>query len=262
MKATKRTTRWLLIALLFGFLAVTGLTLAHRHGVRTLAKVNDTALPTHTNVAQRPLAALIAPTGGNLIPPPAGTPGRMIGTYSNSHAPSPGGRSGLPSNAATAIGTAWSNEAADPAERPVGATQPTGRTVTPNNGHPQPAGAGDFAYDGYAPLDCELPAGCGVTPGTGHVGRQPSGTSAGLPSVHDSQGSDSGDDGSGPQTHDGGPHTTDTGQVSDAPGQNSGPGSKPVAAAPELDPATLAGAVTLLLGSLAVLRGRRARAAC
>ena len=49
------------------------------------------------------------------------------------------------------------------------------------------------------------------------------------------------------------------GQGSDPPSPGSDPAT--VASAPELDPATLGAAVTLLLGSLAVLRSRRARAA-
>jgi hypothetical protein len=91
-----------------------------------------------------------------------------------------------------------------------------------------------------------------------------------VPSLHNSQGSNSSDDSGSqgtdgtPQGNDGTPQSNDTGQVADPPGQKSDVliSKPPVASAPELDPATLAAAVTLLLGSLAVLRGRRARARC
>jgi hypothetical protein len=262
MKARTRTTRWLTVALLFGFLAAVGLTLARHHFVRTLA-AHVTAPPTHAAVQPPDVTLVPATHPGHSGAAPAGTRHYRVAldTYSNSQAPAARGHSDPQSRAGTAGGTGRSSETAGPTGDPIGATQPrVNPLVVAETGSPPHAAAGDFAYNGYVPLDCELPAGCGVTAGTGHVSRQPWGTSAGVPSVHYSQGPNSGEDDSGSQTSDGDPLPNDNKPLTDPPGQNSGPGSTPVAAAPELAPATLAGAITLLLGSLAVLRGRRARA--
>jgi hypothetical protein len=67
----------------------------------------------------------------------------------------------------------------------------------------------------------------------------------------------SGSDAQSPPPNNDSPPANDSGQNplgSTPPNQQSDP---PPASAPELDAATLAGAVTLLLGALAILRGRR-----
>jgi hypothetical protein len=234
MKARNNKTRWLLIALLFGFLAVAGVTLTRHHGAPTIAKANDTTAPTHT-LLQQPVAALLAVIGGKHVPwAPAGA-GRddepVASTYSNNPQPRVTGHSGSPSSASNA----------DPAGGSSDGPQPqSNRPSTPANHLPQ-NGAGEFVQNGNAPLDCELPAGCGAGGGKpGSASHQRSGASGAVLFVHNSQGSSPPNDGSDPPTNDG--------------------SNPPVASAPELDPATLAGAVTLLLGSLAVLRSRRVRA--
>lgn len=243
MKARKKKTRWLLIALLFGFLAVAGLMLT-RH--QTIAMVTDLAAPEggpHLDAA--PLASIGAE---DVFTAPDGAPSHhegFGGVHSNNPPPHVTDHAGSPSHASTGIGVTPGGHAAGlPAGTSAG-TQPQGSPPHRGTGiAPQP-GAGEYAYNGFVPLDCELPAGCGAPGGnTGHGSRQPSGTSGVVPVAHNSQGSSPPNDGSDP------PASSDP----------SDPGSNPpLASAPELDPATLAGAVTLLLGALAVLRSRRVR---
>lgn len=234
MKARTKKIRWLLITLLFGLLAAAGLTLALRHGDRIFAEADGVAAPTHT-VVQQPHTALVAVTGAeDVLTAPAGA-GRhwvVYGPYSNSRATLAPGHSGSPSNTASSADTAGAGHTTPTGgDTTDGFQPPSNHPVTSNTGHLPPNGSGELAYNGYAPLDCELPAGCGATgAGTRYVSRQPSGTSGTVPSLRNWN-----DDANPPP---------------------SDPQPK-VITAPELDPATLAAAVTLLLGSLAVLRRRR-----
>lgn len=248
MKARTKKTRWLLIALLFGLLAAAGLTLTLRHGAPILAKATVAPGPVHT--ALQPNTALTASIGeGQTLTTPPGAHGHWaVDAYSDSQPPVANNHSG--SHSDTGAGTSSNSGSADSAADPIpGARPQSNHPATSDTGHlPQNGGAGDFAYNGNAPLDCELPAGCGNSAIISYVSRQPSGTSGVVPSLHNSQGSNTNNDSDNPQGN------NDPGQVTDPPGQGATP---PVASAPELDSATLAGAVTLLLGSLAILRGRR-----
>lgn len=244
MKARTRKTRWLLIALLFGLLAAAGLTFT-RHHARTFVAANVPPAP--RVVLPQPHAVLLASIGGkHTLWTPAGAlpdDGATAQAYSNNQQP-PQTHSGAPSNTSTATSAARSSAAAVSAGTSSTAAQPSNQPATAAGNLPQP-GAGEYAYNGYVPLDCELPAGCGAAQSTAIVSRQPSGTSGGTPGAHDS--------GSVPGDGSGNNDPPNNNQNSDPPSKT----DPPVAAAPELDPATLAGAVTLLLGSLAVLRSRR-----
>jgi hypothetical protein len=204
-------------------------------------------------VLPQPHAALLASIGGkHALGAPTGAhadDGLTVETHSNSQGPRLTRHSGAPANTSTTVATGWSHDAAGPAGSSGNPMQPPSNrpaASAPNN--PPQDGEDGFAYDSYSPLDCELPAGCGAPSGGGStLSRQPSGTSGGMPGVHNS-GSPS--DNTNPQSG----NTGDTGNTSDPPSPN-----LRVASAPELDPATLGGAVTLLFGSLAVLRSRRNR---
>lgn len=270
MKAATKKTRWLLIALLFGVLAAAGFTLAHHHGSRTVAKANDAAVPRHTLRPQTHAALLAAIGGKHSFRGPAGVRPELLDTnYSNTTQPRVTGHPNAPWNTATSNGTAGSY----PAAHAVGTTPaPSNRPATSGSQLPQDLADG-VAYN-YSPLDCELPAGCGAA-GASSLTRQPSGTSGGGLFVHNSTNNgstpdttnDTGTTGITGNTHNtgitGSPGNTgnagNTSKTSD-PADPSNPGSNPVAAAPELDPGTLAAAVTLLFGGLAMLRSRRIRA--
>jgi len=249
MKARTRKTRWLLIALLFGLLATAGLTFTRHHGAATLAKASGATTP-HAVLPQPHAAPLVSIGGKHALGAPAGArfdDGLAVDTDSNSQGRGLTGHFGAPVNTSSTVAAGWSHDAAGPAGGSSIATQPPSRRPAASGpGNPPQDGADGFAYDSYAPLDCELPAGCGVPSGSA-FSRQPSGTSGGMPGVHNS-GSPS--DNTNPQTG----NTVDTGNTGGPPS-----GYLRVASAPELDPATLGGAVTLLLGSLAVLRSRRNR---
>ena len=255
MKARTKKTRWLLLALLFGLLAAAGLTLTRHHG-RTVVAATVAPTPPHA-VLPQPHAVLLAATGGKqTLWAAAGALRDEVvtahtHTYSNSRLPQQPGTSDTPSDTPNAVGAGASDEATGPTGNPA---KPSNTPATAADGHLPQGGAGELASNGYVPLDCELPAGCGVAGSPAIVSRQPSGTSGGLPGTHDSGSVPGGN------TNPGTP-----GQSNDLPNSNSNgdpPSNRdpPVAAAPELDPATLAGAVTLLLGSLALLRRRRVRA--
>ena len=242
MKARNNKSRWLLISLLFGLLAAAGLILTHHAHVRFVTTASQ-PVPAKRVIAQLH-AALLAATGrGRTLTAPVGTPRGhepVDSAASNDPQPLVTGHSDSPSNATTLPGVGSQTV-------PVGGTS----DGTPQSHQPATSAAGptapqdgQYAYNGYIPLDCGLPAGCGGV-NTAYVTRQPSLTAGTVPVAHNSQGSTPGSDG-----------PSDPGPGSDPPG----PGPNPsVAAAPELDPATLAGAITLLLGALAVLRGRRVR---
>lgn len=265
MKATTKKTRWLLIALLFGLLTAAGLMLIrHRHA--TVATTNEVTAPKHA-APQHPHATLLAFAGGRqtLTSPIDSAPIERHGHRFSREAPSPVENSNTPPNAAGArTRGAQTSAAPDPATGPVGGAAPEVSHPSSSDAKTPQPGAGDLAYNGgYAPLDCELPAGCGASASTVTMVRQPSGTSGGTPSPHNSQGSsqqlgDSGTQNTNP-TNDNPPPGNGVGdpqQHSDPPGQGSSP---PLASAPELDPATLAGAVTLLFGALAIVSARRRR---
>lgn len=242
MKARTRKIRWLLISLLFGLLAAAGLTLTLRHGVWIFAKAHVVA-PTPAAVEQleTPLVAANGAEHAFTAPDGAGRHWVAYSSYSDSQEPVAPGHSDAQSNTSSAAGTTSSGHSADAIGDAVGGTPPQdNHPVASNTDHPPPPAVGELPNGGYAALDCELPAGCGAPVGTTtYVTRQPSGTSGTVPSLHNSQ------DGTSPPTDDGNSPPSD-------------PPLKPsIIPAPELDPATLAAAVTLLLGSLAVLRSRR-----
>jgi nicotinate-nucleotide--dimethylbenzimidazole phosphoribosyltransferase len=259
MKARTKSTRWLLLTLLVGLMAAAGLALTWHHATPALAKANPLAPPAHTAV-KPPQAALVASTGT----PHGATPrfhGVATSSYSSSELPDPiKSRSDSHSDASTGnSGGGWGNHAAEQTDDSTGAPQPQIHPATADTRPVPLAGSGDYAYQGYAPLGCEVPAGCGAVGDTGYVTRQTSGTSGGLglPTVHNSQGPSSGDDDSTPPPNNSGPQNNDSGQNppgTGTPGQKSDP---PAVSAPELDAGTLGGAVTLLLGALAITRGRR-----
>lgn len=247
MKARIKTTRWLLISLLFGLLAAAGMILTHHSGVRFVTTASQPVSPKHI-VMQKLHAALLAATGGKLtLATPVGT--------SPHHGLIDRRNSGDPQSQVTDHSDASSNVAttsgAGPQIAPVsnsGNGTPAGNAPATSASSPTAQGdPGLYASNGYIPEECGLPAGCGGGGNASSVTHPPSLTVGNVPVAHNSQDSTPPNDG-----------PSDPGQGSDPPG--SGPNS-PVAAAPELDPATLGGAITLLLGSLAVLRGRRVRVA-
>lgn len=243
MKARNRKTRWLLVSLLFGFLAAMGMILTHHSRVGFVTTASQPVPPKQAMI-QRLHAALVAAIGGKqtLLSPAIGPPAHELAhsAYSNDPQPDTSGHSDSSSNATAMTG-------ASPQGMPVGGTDDGPQQTNPSatsSTDPTAPEDGRYVYSGYVPLECGLPAGCGVV-STGHASHPPSTTVGTVPVAHDSQGAN---------PPEGGPN--DPGQSSNPPG----PGSdSSVAAAPELDPATLAGAITLLLGSLAVLRGRRVR---
>lgn len=259
MKARTKSTRWLLLTLLFGLMAAAGLALTSHHGTPALARANAVAPPAHTAL-KPPTPVLVASTGTThrFTPHFYGVPASWysnseladaITSHSDAHSDAPAGSNG----------GGWGNHAAEQTDDSVGAPQSQSHPTTAGTNHVPPPGSGDFAYQGYAPVGCEVPAGCGAVGDTGYVTRQTSGTSGGLglPNVHDSQGPTSGNDDSSPPPNNNGPQNNDSGQNppgTGTPGQKSDP---PAVSAPELDGGTLGGAVTLLLGALAIMRGRR-----
>ena len=148
------------------------------------------------------------------------------------------GHSDTSSNAATTPGPGSQTAPVGGSGNGTPASNPSGSSPTPQDG------AAQYASNGYIPEECGLPAGCGGVSNTNYVTHPPSLTVGNVPVAHNSQGSTPPNDGPTP------------------PGRIRPPGpaaDTSVTAAPELDPETLAAAVTLLLGSLAVLSGRRVR---
>lgn len=247
MKARTIKTLWLPIALIFGLLTAAGLTLMHHRHIPMITAANYT-VPAHPLLGQAKTAVVASIPADDTTSAPAGD------GYSNSwkaaftdHSNGSSGTTSA-SNASGAAADAGSNNApgiVGGSSNATGSQSPP--ASKPASDHLAQNGAGEFVYNTYLPQGCELPAGCGGVSGSGSVSRQPAGTSGGTPFLRNS-GSDT-PGGSNPP-----PGNT---QNSDPPG--SGP-KNPPAAAPELDPAMLAGAVTLLLGSLAVLLNRRVRA--
>lgn len=252
MTARTKSTRWLLLTLLVGLLAAAGLALTYQHAKPTVAKVNAVVAPSHiappraTLVASTDKARRIAPhfhgivassySDGQLTDP--------ITNHSDSH-----------SDASSAGDAGWGSHSAAQTDDSSGGPPPQNHPAPTDTQHVPPAGSGEYAHQGYVPLGCEVPAGCGAVGETGYVTRQTTGTSGvlGLPAVHNSSGNDDSTpppDNGTPQNIDSGQNPPDTG----TPGQQSNP---PTVSAPELDAGTLAGALTLLLGALAILRGRR-----
>lgn len=255
MKARTKKTRWLLIALLVGFLAAAGLTFL-RHGPAITAQVGH-ATPAPAAL-QQPQTAPLASAGGRqplYVPTADGADeGSVSDAYSNIKPTPATAHPDTPAN--TAAGTSSNTPPAYSASTtPAQSSHPAASNTSQSPQKPADPANG-YAYNGYAPLDCELPAGCGVPGNAAYGSREISVTSGGVAVVHDSQDSNPQND-SGPPT--GGDPPPGNNQNSTPPGQPDPPATH-VASAPELDPATLAGAVTLLLGALAVLRGRRVRA--
>lgn len=224
MKARTKSTRWLLLILLVGLMAAAGLALTHHHANPTVAKLNAVVAPAH-----------IAPPETTLVAS-AGTPHRVTprfygiaaSSYSDGQLSDPiTNHSDSHSDASSGSGAAWGSHAAGQTDDSVGAPPPQNHPAPTDTHQVPPAGSGEYAYQGYAPLGCEVPAGCGAVGSTGYVTRQTTATSGGLglPAVHNTSGNDD--------------------------------STPPTVSAPELDAGALAGAVTLLLGALAILRGRR-----
>lgn len=231
-----------------------GFTLTRHHGAPTTANASTATAPKRT-VLQPPAILPAATTGKHTHRAHAGAylgPELAASANSNQSPTQPRviGHTDAPSSTSTGVG-----KGAGTGTQPQGNDHPatSGTNSLPHNG------AGEYAYAGYAPLDCELPAGCGaMSGGTSHGGRRPSGTSGALPFVHNSQGSSNTPGDPPPQTNSGtsSPPGNTPGQSSDPPGPGTNP---PVTPAPELDPATLVAAMSLLFGSLAVLLSRRVR---
>lgn len=271
MKARTRKTRWLLITLLLGFLAAAGVTFVlHQHPGRLLVSANGIVPPDDTPVQSTDTASsvFVGDEEPAQTPTTAGSDHYIArGKYSNSTQPDAANDSYTPSSTSGGANSAGTNQPTDSTSDSSGGTQPQTRgpsSTTDTTTPPQATGTGEYANGGYLPDGCGLPAGCG---GGGSEIVQSSGTSGGTPSLHNSQGSGPPTDNSDPQTDNSNPPTDNSdppGQGSGNPGQKSNPPSpgpdSSVAAAPELDPATLAGALTLLLGSLAIVRSRRVRA--
>lgn len=260
MKARTRKTPWLLITSLVGFLAAAGATFVlHQHPGRLLVSASG-IVPDDTPLLPADTAApAIADEQTAEIPADArGDHYVAAGTSSNNTQVNAADDSATPPSSSGGPDSTGTNRPVDTTVGSSVETQPqtnsssSSDTITP----PKAMGTGDYANGGYVPFDCGVPAGCG---GAGSGVIQSSATSGGPPSVRNSQGS-------GPQTDNSDPPTdnSDPTDQGSNPGQKSdptNPGSGPsVAAAPELDPATLAGALTLLLGSLAIVRSRQVRA--
>lgn len=271
MKARTRKTRWLLLTLLLGFLAAAGVTFAlHQHPVRFVVSTGGIVPADDTSLQQTDTTAPAAIGDDLPVQTPAPSDARgdgytVAGTYSSS-AETDAGKDSDPTPYGAAFYTVGLSAGAQ--------QQPNDPSSSGDATSPQKAGGGYFANNGAMAFDC------GGLPGCGAGG---SGINGGAYWSHHSQGS-----GSDPQTNNSGPTTNNPGHTTDGsdpgdpgagdPGQKSGPpgqGSNPPgsgtdpsdpgsghspAAAPELDPATLAGALTLLLGSLAIVVRRRVRA--
>lgn len=273
MKARTRKTRWLLITLLLGFLAAAGVTFVlHQHPGRLLVSANGIVPADDTSVQQTEATAPAA--FGDELParaPVSALPRGdhyIAGTYSNSAARGAG--SGMADDAGPLsipygdVASEGTNEPTDTTVGPGSGTQPKTHGSASSSDTIPPAGSGEYAYGGAGGFGCGLP-GCG---GGNSERIHTSGSSGGTPSSHDSQGSDPQNDNPHPPpsnstqtTDNSNPNDPGSGNPgTDSPGQSdpSSPGSgHSVAAAPELDPATLAGALTLLLGALAIVRSRR-----
>lgn len=265
MKAKTKKTRWLLLSLLFGLLAIAGLafTLRHHRAATTFAKTLDDAGPSHAAVPQSRSALpaalgeqrpLKVPTGLDLEREIAQT------LHSNTSVRAPRQLDSQANSSTVRVSSLH------PASYPAGRLDEKEPRSPPapssNTGREAQDGTGTLASSGYAPLDCELPAGCG---GIGFVSR-PAEPTAGPPLGDQQEGGAALNHNTGQQTSSDsgsqaglpGPSTPVGGETLDPKGQ--GLGSDPsVASAPELDPTTLAAAVTLLLGSLAVVVSRRVR---
>ena len=269
MKARTRKTRWLLITLLFGFLAVAGgLTLVlHRHPGNLLVNENGTLPSIGSPDDQSQTTAPISIADPQTLQAAAGVhPDGDVADdgHSNINQSDVTGYSGTQSiGFGGGSGTAGANYPAGTMVGSRGGAQaPVNHPSTSNPTQPADTGGGEFANSGTLPFGCGLPAGCGG--GGAAVIRQTSGTSGGTPSLHDSPGSSQQTDGSDPQPGNSSQQTGNpdpTGSDGNQQSAPSSPGSGgSVAAAPELDSATLAGAITLLFGALAIVRGRRVRA--
>ena len=270
MKARTRKTPWLLITLLVGFLAAAGVALVlHHHSHRLLVSADGIVPPDDTPALQTDTTTPIAMDEEQPSENPTGAAGDhhlTAGKYSNSTQTDAANDSIAPTTAPDLATSTSTNQPTEPTVDSSGGSQPqSNRPSSGDTTSPPPAtGNGEFANAGYTPFGCGVAAGCG---GGGSEIVRSSGSSGGTPSLHNSQGT-------GPQTDNSDPQTDNSGQPTDNsdpngpgsgnPGQKSDPSnpgsSQPVAAAPELDSATLAGALTLLLGSLAIVRSRRVRA--
>ena len=100
MKARTRKSRWLLIALLFGFLAAVGLTLARHHGAPTVAMAHGVTTP-HAVTPQPPLPLSASIGGEHTFAAPAG--GRPDDVTPNSTSSVPAYRLSSNAQAACAI---------------------------------------------------------------------------------------------------------------------------------------------------------------
>lgn len=245
MKARRRKTRWLLAALLLGFLAATGFALTHHHRAGTEA-------------ARSPL---VPPQRATL--PPAPTP--LLASIAGKSTARV-----LPSERVLERAPGVGHPQSFPAEAPADSIQPRGagdsrpslqvsRNLAPGVAGAAPRsqnGAGGFVYESHVRLAC-VPAGCGANTNINASTNQPNPPISrdGPPGGSGSSRGSGRSDGSGP------PAGSWPAGESAPPGGSAPPGATdPLAAAPELDPTMLAGALTLLLGALLIVRSRRVRA--
>lgn len=235
MKARRRKTRWLLVAALFGFLAVAGFALTHHHRGNIEAARYPLGPPQRPTLPRAPTPLLASLAGESTERVPSE---RVL-------------------EQAPTVARPQSSPADEPTQdiQPHGAevsrpSLPVSRNFAPGAAAPVPLprhGAGGFVYESSGPLGCELAAGCGA--GSANIN-----ASSNQPNTPSNRADPPGGAGlsRGSGAADG-----------SAPPAGSGPApgaTDPFASAPELDPTTLAGALTLLLGALLIVRSRRARA--
>ena len=234
MKPRRRKTRWLLVALLFGFLAVAGFALTHHHRGSIEA-------------ARHPLVPRQPPT---LRPGPTPRLASLAGDSTARVVPSERVLERAPRAADPQSSPAYEPardqpRAADDLRPSLQVSRNSAPGVTGTAPRSQ-NGAGGIVYESYVRLGCELPAGCGAN--STHINaptNQPN-TPINRADPPGGSGSDRGSGATGGSGPPGGSAPTGA--------------SDPLAPAPELDPTMLAGALTLLLGALLIVRSRRARA--
>jgi hypothetical protein len=270
MKARTRSQsrRWLLVLLLFGILATAGLTLTslhHRAGSSTEAHV-----PIASPDAGPPsrLALLSAPGDSQKLATPVGRSDQspqdeaysnpaQVDTSPSLHTPPT--QSNVPASS-NPPGSGVRPAATDPTVLPGGAAAGLTQSAPPSHSGPggvSGAGDGDYAYLGGVPLvggsGNAVSATAGVKPSSSSPAVVPPNPGSGQQRNNDSTSAQSNDTATVP------PPSGDT--ITPPAQENASSESDPnIASAPELDPATLTAALTLLLGSLAVLGSRRARA--
>lgn len=251
-----------MVGLLVGCLAAAGLRLSlRRHPAPVLAKANDSASPKH-GVPERsrgaraaPRLAKRTPSARSSVTPGRGLGGGVEGAYAHGTELRAISLSGAPPNESVPPGTGSSRPAVD---LPVGwsVIAQTPGSQLPTGGR-RPLSQGDAVDLGY-PGSAQLGGFRGALPPIFVGGAS---VSVGVPQDVTEPSYDTTLQGTGQQADAGATPGTSTGtnprsDNSDGSGEGSDP---PAVPAPELEPATLGAAMTLLLGSLAVLGSRRLR---